>query len=145
VDGSWGATADLSSAWLQLARELQESSYRDALALATGVDLSAARLGAAFWRYPRAGFLGPHVDEPYKLVSHVIYFSDDWSPSWGGELRILDDAGALHSFVTPSLGNSVVVVRSQNSWHEVAPVSSDSASVRKSLQVVFHVSDFRGR
>ena len=37
----------------------------------------------------KAAWLGPHVDLPDKIVTHVLYFNSEWNPEEGGCLAIL--------------------------------------------------------
>jgi SM-20-related protein len=128
---------ELAPLWRQLTVELQAGEYRAAMTELTGLDLGSAAMTIALWRYPPAGFLAPHLDESYKIVSHVIYFNEAWNPGWGGHFQILDPQGVEIDRVVPRLGNSVVIVRSDRSWHGVAPVT-EATPPRKSLQIVFH-------
>ncbi len=146
LDESFVALDDLDRIWTRVADELRAPAYRRAVAALSEVDLSAAELGAAFWRYPADGFLAPHRDEPHKLVSHVIYFNREWRPDWGGALRILDGgAGGARAEVLPRAGSSVVIVRDERSWHSVAAVTGPDAAPRQSVQVVFYAPGFRHR
>lgn len=130
----------LSPAWQRLAADLLSPEYRDAMSNFTGVDLSNLAIEANAFHYSRSAWLGPHVDLEDKLVTHVLYFNDSWNESDGGCLTILrsgDMAQAVKA-ITPIVGNSVVLVRSTNSWHAVTRVSETCRSSRRSVAVTFY-------
>ena len=80
------------------------------------------------------------VDLPEKLVTHVLYFNRSWKRAHGGCLSILrsDDPTDLAAEILPIVGNSSVIVRSEDSWHAVSRVVNESASSRRSVTVTFY-------
>jgi hypothetical protein len=129
---------DLSPQWRTFLEEVTGPGYRSAVQELTGVDLSAAALDVTFWRYDPGCWLSPHPDKDDKLVSQVFYMNEQWQEDWGGWLGILRDDSARDPVrrIIPVAGTSALVVRSEDSWHMVAPVEGVSA-VRHSVQVVF--------
>ncbi|MEU2065744.1 2OG-Fe(II) oxygenase family protein [Streptomyces anulatus] len=76
-------------------------------------------------RHESGDWLSPHTDREDKLFSHIIYFSTRWDAEWGGCLEILrssDPADAV-ARVVPRLGASALLARSDESWHQVSPVT----------------------
>jgi hypothetical protein len=134
----------LPEPWRRLVHGLIDQRYRHALSKLTSVDLDDAAQELTLWRYDPGCWLAPHRDKPGKLVSHVIYFNRGWDESWGGALRLLrspqiDDVAAE---VAPRLGTSAVLVRSEDSWHAVAPVRASAPAVsRLSLTSIFYADD----
>jgi SM-20-related protein len=130
----------LSEAWLSLARGLLSPAYRIAMSLLTGRDLTAAPLEVNVFHYGPGACLGPHPDLTDKLVTHVLYFNQSWNRADGGCLNILRsaDAADMAAEVLPIVGNSVVLVRSENSWHAVSRVVDGCHRSRRSLTATFY-------
>ncbi|MCA1632539.1 MAG: 2OG-Fe(II) oxygenase [Acidobacteria bacterium] len=74
------------------------------------------------------------------MVTHVFYFNERWDETDGGCLSILrsSDMSETVMSVAPIVGNSVVLVRSENSWHAVSPVAGDCRRFRLSMTVTFY-------
>ena len=79
----------LSVEWQALGRQLVSPAYREALGRLTNLDLSDAPLEVNLFHYGPRCLLEPHTDLPDKIVTHVLYFNEDWDPSSGGCLAIL--------------------------------------------------------
>lgn len=131
---------DLNPLWQSLLRQVHTPEYRAALAQLAGVDMAGTIVRAAFWRYGPNCWLSPHTDDESKVLTHVLYFNHDWSTEAGGHLLInaSKDIIDVHRRVTPRTGTSLVIVRSDRSWHAVEPVHPEHARMRQSLTVVFH-------
>lgn len=130
----------LTHAWRQFLRSLEKSRYRRTLGALTGIELGNLRQEITLWRYSRGDFLGPHTDKEDKIVTHIVYFSDpDWTSEDGGCLDILAtaDSNSVIRRIAPVCGRSVVLVRSDQSWHAVTP-QVRSVGDRLAVQVVFH-------
>jgi hypothetical protein len=130
----------LSVAWQRLADDLLSRGYRDAFSALTKRDLGDALMEVNVFHYGPGSSLGPHPDLADKVVTHVLYFNDAWNDADGGCLTILrsNDAGSAYATVSPVVGNSAVLVRSENSWHAVAPVRKDCPLSRRSMTVTFY-------
>lgn len=133
-------TPGISGFWLRLCGELGSPEHRDAITRLTGVDVKMAPMEVSFRCYENNSWLAPHCDLPDKLVSQLFYFNDVWNCGWGGCLRILRSAeiNDIHCELPPRLGSSVVLVRSESSWHAVPQVRAQQRLVRKSLQISFY-------
>lgn len=131
--------ADLSPAWLKLCAELSSPRYRETVSALTGCDLSACSLEINLWVYENECFLSPHTDKEDKVVSHIIYLSPAWDPTWGGQLKVLrsNDSHDCSFVVSPTHGTSVIIVRSDESWHAVEPIAKSASVKRQSIQVTF--------
>lgn len=130
----------LSEAWRRLAADLLSPEYRAAVSRLTGLDVSGLWMEANVSHYGARAWLGPHVDLADKVVTHVLYFNEAWDVEDGGCLTILrspDMADAVR-VIPPLVGNSAVLVRSQNSWHAVSPVREGCRTSRRSLTVTFY-------
>lgn len=132
--------AQLSPAWRALAADLLSPRYRAAIARLTGLDLANAPFEANVFRYPAGGELGPHPDQRDKLVTHILYFNPSWNDADGGCLEVLRSAGAddVAARVSPVVGNSALLVRSDDSWHAVARVRPDCTLARLSVTATFY-------
>ena len=130
----------LSPEWLQLAEDLLSPAYREAMSRLTGVETTNLPIEANVFHYGRSAWLGPHVDLPDKIITHVFYFNEVWNQSDGGCLTILrsGDATQIVKVVPPLVGSSVVLVRSENSWHAVSRVREKCSNSRRSLAVTFY-------
>jgi 2OG-Fe(II) oxygenase superfamily len=130
----------LSGCWQMLADDLLSSAYRAAMSQLTGRDLSAAPMEAYVCHYGPGAWLGPHVDLKDKIVTHVFYFNEAWDKEDGGCLQILRSSEASDTVdeITPIVGNSSILIRSENSWHAVAKVKKGCRSSRRSMNVIFY-------
>jgi SM-20-related protein len=131
---------ELSDAWRELAGDLLSPEYRITLSLLTGYDLTAVPIEANVYHYGPGASLGPHLDLPAKLVTHVLYFNGSWNPEEGGCLSILRSGNEddLATRVLPLVGNSAVLVRSDRSWHAVQRVVPGCRKSRRSVTVTFY-------
>lgn len=130
----------LSDAWRSLARALLSPAYREAVAALSDCDLRDAPLEVNVFHYGPGASLGPHSDLPDKIVTHVLYFNEEWDAADGGCLQILgakDERAVVHE-VLPLIGNSAVLVRSENSWHAVSRVAEGSNRSRRSVTATFY-------
>ena len=132
--------ANLDSAWRDFAGDLLSESYRTAMTQLTKIDLSALTIEANAFHYGRGAWLGPHVDLKEKIVTHIFYFNEAWERDDGGSLSILgsQNLSDVRATVPPITGSSAVLVRSDNSWHAVPPVSKQSRISRRSLALTFY-------
>jgi SM-20-related protein len=130
----------LSSAWRALASDLMSPAYRAAMSSLTGFDLGTAPLEVNVFHYPPGGSMGAHPDLRDKIVTHVLYFNRSWNDDDGGCLSILrsSDARDIVRTVSPVVGNSTVLVRSDNSWHAVSPVIKSCRYSRRSVTATFY-------
>jgi len=95
---------------------------------------------ANLFHYGAKAWLGWHVDLEEKLITHVLYYNDSWVVDDGGCLTILrsgDESNVAH-VVPPIVGNSVILVRSDRSWHAVSEVRDTCRTSRRSLAVTFY-------
>ncbi|MBI5157020.1 MAG: 2OG-Fe(II) oxygenase [Acidimicrobiia bacterium] len=130
----------LSPAWLQLAHDLMSAEYRSAMSRLAGRDLSDALTEVNVFHYTPGSWLGPHLDLPTKIVTHVFYFNRAWNAADGGCLTILrsKDMADTAEVIPPLLGTSSVLVRSDRSWHAVSRVAEDCQRSRRSMTVTFY-------
>ena len=134
---------DLSAGFRELAVELNSAEYRNALSELISVDLSNAPIEASFWRYDHAISFVPHLDLRGKIVTQVFYLNEEWPHKWGGSLRILhgNDIEDVAFQISPRSNVSTIVMRSENSWHGITPISADTTDSRNTLTVHFYHSD----
>jgi len=129
----------LSNVWRQLIEGLWTTSYRAAIAEMSGLELKDCVMDIGFRRYNSGHSHFPHTDEPNKVLTHLLFFNQQWSENWGGCLRILKDSEPESAFqdILPLSHSSVVIVRSDNSWHMVTPLTSRASESRLALRVAF--------
>ena len=132
--------AALSPAWRELAWDLLHPSYRASLSLLTERDLHQVPIEVNVFHYAAGAWLGPHVDLSDKIVTHVLYFNEQWNAQDGGCLKILRsrESHDTHQRVPPIVGASAVLVRSNRSWHAVESVTSGVQQSRRSMTVTFY-------
>lgn len=135
------ALDDLSQEWRMLVAQLQSAEYRRALSALTGVAADGCATEIRLCRYESACWMAPHTDRADKRLTQIVYFNDPWPLKWGGCLRVLrspavDDAAFE---AAPLLDTSVVLIRSERSWHAVAPVAHGVREQRLSLLI--HLSE----
>jgi SM-20-related protein len=130
----------LSPAWQALANDFFSPAYRVAMSALIGVDLSSAPLEVNVFHYPPGGSHGPHPDHRNKIVTQLMYFNESWNDDDGGCLTILrsSDPGDIARTVSPLVGNSAVLLRSDHSWHAVSPVAKSCGLSRRSLTATFY-------
>jgi len=112
----------------------------ETLASLTGIAGRGLVVDVAACLYRKDHWLGPHTDRPHRIATQVIYLNEEWNLEDGGQLRLLhsdriEDIGAE---VAPQLNTSVVIRRSERSWHAVMPVRDSIQCRRKSL--LLHLS-----
>lgn len=131
---------ELSDAWRALAADLVSPEYRAAIASLTGCDVTHLPMEVNVFHYGPGCSLGAHRDLPEKLITHVLYFNRSWDNAQGGCLSILrsSDPADLAAQVSPVVGNSAVIVRSDCSWHAVSRVVGDAPQSRRSVTVTFY-------
>ncbi|MEH2279661.1 MAG: 2OG-Fe(II) oxygenase [Nostoc sp.] len=129
----------LSNVWQQLIEGLWTDSYRKAIAEMSGLELNNCVMDIGFRRYKLGQLHHPHTDEPNKVLTHLLFFNQRWSEDWGGCLRILKDSQPEFAFqdILPLSDSSVVIVRSNNSWHMVTPLTCPVSECRLALRVAF--------
>ncbi|MEH2084292.1 MAG: 2OG-Fe(II) oxygenase [Nostoc sp.] len=129
----------LNTLWQELINDLCTSAYRLALTSLTGLDLMNDLMYIYFFCYDPESSFPPHPDGDAIRMVQLFYFNQDWDTSWGGCLRILKDESieSLYQEIPPQLNTSVILVKSDNSWHCVTPVTSNSPQSRRILKVAF--------
>lgn len=131
---------ELSLPWRELARDLLSREYREAMSQLVELDLTKVQVEANVFHYGQSAWLGPHVDLEDKMVTHVLYFNREWNVEDGGCLTVLESGDATNpvKVIPPLIGNSVVLVRSNKSWHAVSRVRECCRTSRRSLSVTFY-------
>lgn len=131
---------NLSPAWQQLTQDLLSREYREAMSQLTGLDLLTMPIEVNVFNCGQGARLGPHIDLKDKIVTHILYFNADWKIEDGGCLAILrsQDISDVEFTIPPIIGNSSIVVRSQQSWHAVTAVANNCCNSRRSMTVTFY-------
>jgi Rps23 Pro-64 3,4-dihydroxylase Tpa1-like proline 4-hydroxylase len=125
----------LPGPWGDFLGALGGSAHRDLLARLSGVDLSGTRVSLTVWEYRGGDFLAPHVD---KVLTQIVYLGECWAEGDGGRLFIqrTPDPDDVVSRLSPALGATAVLVRSDHSWHSVE-MSRPGAAPRRSLNLTY--------
>ena len=132
-------SSDLSDAWMQVAEDLGAPAYRESLSDLTKHDVRHLKFQAHFWRFEEGAFFQPHVDKPHKIVTHLMYLTDNWTPDMGGCFQVLgsNDPEDVRSEIPPVPNNGVVLKRTETAWHAVSPIPRGMKRSRTLLQVWF--------
>jgi Rps23 Pro-64 3,4-dihydroxylase Tpa1-like proline 4-hydroxylase len=122
--------------WQRIANVLQSSEYREAIGRLTELDLSRCPVTLNMWAYGPGDLLGPHRDDPNKILTQVLYLNPEWRPRDGGRLALLtgDTMESAVRHVLPSHGATVIFSPSDHSWHAVEPITA-SSPMRLSLSL----------
>jgi len=90
------------------------------------------------YKYAKNCFMDAHQDLNIKVLTQVIYFNDEWDEKNGGYLSILNSKNTqdIHEKVMPIVGNSVIIIRSENSWHSVEATTCEKS--RRSVTITFY-------
>jgi len=133
----------LSPAWRQLASDLLSPAYRAAVTKITGLDVTNAPLEVNIFHYTPGAWLGPHLDLKTKIITHVLYFNKTWNMEDGGCFTVLNSSKMddVVTQVSPIVGNSSIIVRSEKSWHAVSRVVPTCKRSRRSVTVTFYHPD----
>jgi SM-20-related protein len=127
-----------SKPWNRFLDAVISPDYRSYLAEVSGTSLSDALVEVDLNAYAVAGYMSPHTDRPEKLLSHIIYLSPYWREEWGGQLALLESAEARAArTVTPRWPYSILLPRSDHSWHSVISVAPDARRRRLTIQISF--------
>lgn len=137
INGTLSSAADLSPAWRNVGLLISSSDYRRRLGDFLGRDLSRLRIDASLCRYTQGCALPPHTDRAERDTTQVIYFNREWCSEWGGLLQVLrsERPDDVASEVIPTLNTSVMMIRSERSWHAVSPVPAGVNRERLSLVI----------
>lgn len=129
----------LEPIWSNLIMDLTSNIYIQLLSKIVGRDLSKCSIEINCWKYGKGCWLSSHTDKPEKVASQLFYFNEEWDPNWGGAFRVLNnsDINNYHKEIFPGLGNSIILVRSDNSWHGVSTQQGPENIFRRVLQLIF--------
>lgn len=117
----------------------------------TGIDdLSGTKNGnsllANYHEMRRDGILGSHVDhayEPLDMRAHVlniiIYLSDDWHISNGGNTQLYDKSGKnIITEVKYKTNRAVIFLHTPYSFHGVSRIAMPTENSRKTLYIDYY-------
>lgn len=135
--------ADLTPLWADFVLQLLSKEYVMSMSQHAQIDLSKCAVEINCWKYARGGWLSAHTDKPNKVISQLFYMNEFWDESWGGAFCVLNSGrnNDVHEEIFPTSNTSLVLLRSDNSWHSVAPLSCPPGVSRKLVQVIFWRKD----
>lgn len=103
--------------------------------------------GAGLHASPPGGFLNMHLDfnlHPkgwHRRVNVLIYLNEDWSPTWGGALRLGNDDNTC-KYIDPIMGRCVIFETNDLSWHgHPHPLECPANRQRRSLALYYYTVD----
>ncbi|MEM9546924.1 MAG: 2OG-Fe(II) oxygenase family protein [Bacteroidota bacterium] len=135
----WEAREDLSSEWIEFLDFLNSMELVEMLESVTGLSLKDDEKDIGFFKFEQGDWVSPHTDRENKKLTFVLYFNREWHSSWGGCIQILKSnlSSSVVAESLPLVGNTVGIIRSDDSWHMVTQVSNEAKSFRKTVQVEF--------
>lgn len=129
----------LSPAWQAFIEFLLGPVYRDAVAEVVGERLIDHEIDIGFFVFTCGNAISVHTDKLNKAVTNVLYFGQNWQPTWGGQLSLYErrSNGTFEAFkqILPELGNGFLMVPSSEAWHGVSAVSPNALASRLTLQI----------
>lgn len=133
------AKKNVSDIWFNFAEFILSKEYIDLLTECTNVDLSEMDINISFYKFEKGDWVSPHIDNDNKILTQIFYFNDFWSRDWGGYFNLLGSKHVqdVHFSVPPLVTFSVLIFRTDYSWHMVTPVTDMSRVPRLSVQVEF--------
>ena len=135
-----GSVRALPESWQELAHTMISKTYAARLCELVSVPPPGGwTIDAGLCVYSANCSLRPHTDRPIRVLTQVTYLQDRWDPAWGGTLRILRSGRAddVAAEIAPEHNQSVVFVRSDESWHAVMPVTQ---ARRRRRSLIFHLT-----
>jgi len=147
---------EVAEPWREFIAELQGPTYQGFLRRMLG---DHHFIPTFEWYYAWEGCaVSPHCDAARKLATHIFYFNtdDDWRPSWGGQILILDsehkwrthsgpsfDQLKVASAIDPRGNGSLLFMRTPHSWHGVRPLQCPQGQLRRLFIVTVNVPSFQ--
>lgn len=131
--------SDLDERWLDVAADLVSPEYREALSEVVGIDLADLTMRAVFHTFNETYSCRPHLDDESERVVHLLYLDGTDSADRGGFFQVLtsSDPKDLVTQVPPTPNQSIIQVRTDNSWHAVSPPAAGSKMARKMLHITW--------
>lgn len=130
----------LPGSFVKLAEDLVSDKFREAVETFTGLSLKDHPMEAVLFRTGHFTSYSAHEDSASAIVRMTFYLNNDWTPRVGGELQILknkEDKTPVHT-VQPKLGTATVILRSDDSWHNISPVDPKFRDSRNTVVVTFY-------
>lgn len=124
--------------WQKFADYVISDKYRQFVEGITGIRTANLPIEVNLFKYSKNCFMDAHQDLNTKVITQVVYFNKDWQFDNGGCLNILNskDVNDVHKRILPVIGNSVIIIRSENSWHSVETTLCDES--RRSVTITFY-------
>lgn len=69
------------------------------------------------------GGRGAHIDNKQRLISCLLYFSDQ-SELQGGEFQMCDSRGQVYETIPVKRNRAIISIQNENAWHKVNPLKS---------------------
>lgn len=131
---------NLGDSWLNLSRDLLAPDYRNALSILYKRDLSTVPMEVNVFHYRHGASIVPHVNTPDYILSHILFFNEDWDDSHGGCLSILNSNNRDDVFtrVLPIAGHSVLIIRSNQSWYGIEPIKAGAKQSYRLVTITFY-------
>lgn len=130
----------LPDSFVKLADDLVSDTFRQAVETFTGLSLKGHPMEAVLFRTGHFTSYSVHDDNASATVRMTFYLNNDWTSGAGGELMILknkEDKTPTNT-VQPKLGTAAIIVRSDDSWHNISPVDPKFRDSRNTVVVTFY-------
>ncbi len=137
-DRETDTVAALPPTWQGLCRSLLDPGFRATVSRQTGIDLTGDHAEIGAYLHRAGDSVSVHRDKQHKTLSCILYLSQEWQATDGGEFLLFadDDLDRPVRRITPRAGRLVVFPPARHSWHAVAPVIA-TRYLRQTVQVEF--------
>lgn len=138
LDGKIKKQSGLSAVWREFGEYLLSPEYRKFVSEISEVDVTGLSFEANVYKYSKDCFMDAHTDLDTKILTHVFYFNARWNMADGGCFNILksENIQDVSKKISPVIGNSVMIIRANNSWHSVDKTICEKS--RRSVTVTFY-------
>lgn len=133
------SVANLPPVWRELVTRLSSQQYREEVSRLASLNLESSLLSIRLRKVDARGWQLPHLDNPERLLTQLIYLTEGWDPAWGGAFQVLAsmEEHDVVKEIPPLLNTSVLFVHSDRAFHAVTRVDASAPSFRRSLLLQF--------
>jgi hypothetical protein len=98
----------------------------------------------------KSGGLGIHTDflghsrlNLTRVINLIVYITEDWNASWGGDLELYDDPNMVAvAKVETKFNRAVIFKTDENSWHGLpTPINPPEGISRRSIALYYFVNN----
>lgn len=131
--------SDFTMVWKNIIKQFLEPGYRQTIEKLFNMDLADTEIKIRLCKYKGDCWMKPHTDRVDRVVTQIIYLSEEWMPEWGGNLLLLNspEEADVEKCLPPTFNTTVLFARSDNSWHAVQGIEKTVSEERKTILLQF--------